>query len=46
MENDSLGCSREFHRLQHFRERVYGEVFTRGRDALFELLDALLDRWL
>src|SRR5207249_3041391 len=29
-------------RLQLFRQAIYELVFTQGRDALFELLDALL----
>lgn len=29
-------------RLQQFRQAIYAHVFTRARDALFELLDALL----
>lgn len=44
MEQHSLGIPPELVRLQVFRERLYGEVFTQGRDALFELLDALLDQ--
>jgi len=44
MEHNSLVCSPELLQLRHFREQLYGEVFTRGRDALFELLDALLER--
>lgn len=44
MEQHSLGSSPERVRLQVFRERIYAEVFTQGRDALFELLDALLDQ--
>jgi hypothetical protein len=29
-------------RLQQFRQAIYDQVFSRARDALFELLDALL----
>jgi hypothetical protein len=44
MIQHSLGIPPDLARWQGFRERIYGEVFTQGRDALFELLDALLDR--
>ena len=40
---NSLGGSPELVRLQLFRETLYSDVLTRGREALFELLDALLD---
>lgn len=44
MEQHSLGSSPDLIRWQVFRERIYTEVFTQGRDALFELLDALLEQ--
>jgi len=40
---NSLGSSPELVRLQSFRETLYSDVLTRQQDALFELLDALLD---
>jgi len=35
----------QFNRIIEFRQQVYAHVFTRERDAQFELLDALLLSW-
>lgn len=42
MNRPQASTSAQRSRLQQFRQAIYAQVFTRARDALFELLDALL----
>jgi hypothetical protein len=42
MSQPPRSTTQQRNRLQQFRQAIYDQVFSRARDALFELLDALL----
>jgi hypothetical protein len=42
MSKPQASTIRQRNRLQQFRQAIHDQVFSRARDALFELLDALL----